>query len=102
MLTGPSNTVWAGALTLLLVHQETGCPHSARQAARLLECIAESDGLDEAAVRARIAAQMTNAERMARADVVIDNSGTLEQFVAKLDAAWNELLERRKAKEVAR
>lgn len=48
MLTGPSNTVWAGALTLLLVHQETGCPHSARQAARLLECIAESDGLDEA------------------------------------------------------
>jgi len=60
------------------------------------------DGLDEAAVRARIAAQMTNAERIARADVVIDNSGTLEQFVAKLGAAWNELLERRKAKEVAR
>jgi hypothetical protein len=44
----PNHAIWAGALTLLLVHQETGCPHSARQAARLLECIAESDGLDDA------------------------------------------------------
>jgi phosphopantetheine adenylyltransferase/dephospho-CoA kinase len=60
------------------------------------------DGLDEAAVRARIAAQMTNAERVARADVVIDNSGTLDLLIGKLDAAWNALLERRKAKEATR
>jgi hypothetical protein len=47
MTAAPNHAVWAGALTLLLVHQETGCPHSARQAARLLECIAESEGLDD-------------------------------------------------------
>jgi hypothetical protein len=48
MATGPGHEIWAGALALLLVHQETGCPHSARQAARLLERIAESEGVDEA------------------------------------------------------
>ena len=47
MTAAPNHTIWAGALTLLLVHQETGCPHSARQAARLLECIAEGEGLDD-------------------------------------------------------
>jgi phosphopantetheine adenylyltransferase/dephospho-CoA kinase len=60
------------------------------------------DGVDEAAVRARIAAQLTNAERIARADVVIDNSGTLEELLMKLDAAWNALQTRRKEKEGAR
>jgi len=60
------------------------------------------DGLDEAAVRARIGAQMTNAERVARADVVIDNSGTLDQLLAKLEEAWNALLARRKAQEAVR
>jgi len=60
------------------------------------------DGLDEAAVRARIAAQMTNAERIARADVVIDNSGTPAQLTAKLDEAWAGLQARSKGKEAAR
>jgi phosphopantetheine adenylyltransferase/dephospho-CoA kinase len=60
------------------------------------------DGLDEAAVRARIAAQMTNAERIARADVVIDNSGTLDDLVAKLDEAWQALQARRAARGGAR
>jgi phosphopantetheine adenylyltransferase/dephospho-CoA kinase len=60
------------------------------------------DGLDEAAVRARIAAQMTNAERIAHADVVIDNSGTREALMAQLDEAWAGLQARCKDKEAAR
>jgi dephospho-CoA kinase len=60
------------------------------------------DGVDEAAVRARIAAQLTNAERIAKADVVIDNSGTPDQLIAKLDEAWNALQARLATKEVGR
>ena len=48
MAAATNHAIWAGALTLLLVHQETGCPHSARQAARLLARIADSEGLDDA------------------------------------------------------
>lgn len=33
----PSSELWAGALSLVLIHHETGCPHSALNAARLLE-----------------------------------------------------------------
>ena len=60
------------------------------------------DNVDEAAVRARIAAQLTNAERIARADVVIDNSGSQDDLVAKLDAAWTALEARRAVREAAR
>jgi len=52
------------------------------------------DGVDEAAVRARIGAQLSNAERIARADVVIDNSGTPAELVARLDEAWQALQSR--------
>lgn len=38
--------LWAGALSLVLIHDETGCPHSALHAARLLERLVDSDGLD--------------------------------------------------------
>jgi dephospho-CoA kinase len=44
------------------------------------------DGLDEAAVRARLAAQMPLAEKAAAADYVIDNSGTLDAAEARADA----------------
>lgn len=47
----PSNELWAGALSLLLIHAETGCPHSARNAARLLEQISATDGVDDATRR---------------------------------------------------
>lgn len=60
------------------------------------------DNVDEAAIRARIAAQLTNAERIARADIVIDNSGTQVELVAKLDAAWTALQTRRSVREAAR
>ena len=47
------------------------------------------DGVDEAAVQARIDAQLSNAERVALADVVIDNGGSEADLLSKLDAEWN-------------
>ena len=55
------------------------------------------DGLDEAAVRERLAAQLSNGERAARADVVIDNSGGLDSLHRQLDAQWQRLLAPRRA-----
>lgn len=43
----PANNLWAGALSLLLIHSETGCPHSALNAARLLDRIGTLDDIDE-------------------------------------------------------
>lgn len=42
----PSPQLWAGALSLLLIHSETGCPHSASHAARLLSQLSEAEGVD--------------------------------------------------------
>ena len=47
-------------------------------------------GLDESDARARIAAQATDAERRAVADVVLDNSGTPEELAAQVDRFWAE------------
>ena len=55
------------------------------------------DGLDETAVRKRIASQLANEERAARADVVIDNSGDLDGLHRQLDAQWQRLLQPRRA-----
>ena len=49
------------------------------------------DGVDEAAVRARIDAQLSDAERIATADVVIDNDGSEADLLARLDAEWSRL-----------
>ena len=46
------------------------------------------DGVDEAAVRARIDAQLSNAERIPLADVVIDNGGSEAELLSQLDAEW--------------
>lgn len=46
------------------------------------------DGSDEAAVRSRIAAQLTNDERRSRADVAIDNSEDEEALRGQLDELW--------------
>jgi hypothetical protein len=40
----------------------------------------ERNGLDEAAARARIDSQLSNDERTARADVVIENNGTIDEL----------------------
>ena len=51
----------------------------------------QRDGVDAAAVEARINAQLSNAERRAAADVVIDNSGTLEEMQQQLKTLWSQL-----------
>jgi len=47
VLAMPPPELWAGALSLLLIHGESGCPHSARNAARLLERLSESSDVDD-------------------------------------------------------
>jgi dephospho-CoA kinase len=56
--------------------------------------LAARNGLDEAAARARIDSQLSNAERIARADVVITNNGTLDELQASIERAWDELQQR--------
>jgi dephospho-CoA kinase len=47
-------------------------------------------GMTEGDARARIAAQATDEQRRAVADVVLDNSGTREQLAAQVDRFWAE------------
>ena len=49
------------------------------------------DGLTEEEVWARIKNQMSREEKIARADVVLDNSGTPEKLYAQVDARLNEV-----------
>jgi dephospho-CoA kinase len=50
-------------------------------------------GLTEESARARIAAQATDAQRRAVADVVISNAGTREELTAAVDDLWARLRE---------
>jgi phosphopantetheine adenylyltransferase/dephospho-CoA kinase len=59
-----------------------------------VERIAIRNGLDEAAARARIASQLTNDERTSRADVVIENNGSLADLEARFNEEWAGLQER--------
>lgn len=52
--------------------------------------MAERDGLDAAAAAARIDSQMPLEEKLKRADVAIDSSGTIEQTREKLHRLWEE------------
>ena len=49
-------------------------------------------GLDSETAQARIAAQATDEQRRAVADIVLDNSGTVAQLRAQVDAAWGTLV----------
>jgi dephospho-CoA kinase len=49
-------------------------------------------GLDEATARARIAAQASDEQRRAVADIVLDNSGSMGELSAQVDAAWARLI----------
>lgn len=49
-------------------------------------------GMDPAAVAARMRAQLTDEARTARADVVIDNSGTRDELRAQVERLWRERL----------
>lgn len=55
--------------------------------------------LPEEEARAMIAAQMPAAEKRTRADLVIDNDGTLAELARKAEAAWAEIRERAGARQ---
>ncbi len=50
--------------------------------------LVEQRGMSEEAVRARVAAQASRQERLAKADFVIDNSGSLEHLAAEVERCW--------------
>jgi dephospho-CoA kinase len=53
--------------------------------------LVEGRAMDEADVRRRIAAQAPRADRLARADTVLDNSGPREELGKQVDAFWSRL-----------
>jgi dephospho-CoA kinase len=55
------------------------------------ERIVQRNGLTPEQADQRIAAQLTNDERTKRAQVVIENDGTLEQLERRVDDAWRGL-----------
>ncbi|KAB8189959.1 dephospho-CoA kinase [Nonomuraea phyllanthi] len=59
-----------------------------------LRRLAEHRGMPEADAKARIAAQASREERLAVADVVIPNEGTLEELDARVDEVWEDLTRR--------
>ncbi|KAE8765423.1 dephospho-CoA kinase [Georgenia thermotolerans] len=61
----------------------------AREEVRL-ERLVRDRGMTPEDARARIRAQATDAERRAVADVWLDNSGTVEDLLAAVDAVWRE------------
>lgn len=51
------------------------------------------DGVDAEAVRARIAAQLSNEERAAKARVVIENTASRQELASRLQREWRRLRE---------
>jgi dephospho-CoA kinase len=51
----------------------------------------EAKGLDREHVEARIRSQLSNAERIYQADVVIENDGTKEELDSKVETLWGKL-----------
>lgn len=54
--------------------------------------LVEQRGMREDDARARMARQVSREERLARADLVIDNSGTLAELEEAVAAAWDDIL----------
>ena len=50
-------------------------------------------GLSEDDIRSRMALQMPEEEKLARADIIVDNNGTLEELTARLDQVYLTLFE---------
>ena len=59
-----------------------------------VERLAARNGLDADAARARIASQLSNAQRTSRADLVIENNRDLDALQARIQEAWEQLQER--------
>lgn len=77
----------AGSYDLVLVVEADGETRVSRLVQR---------GLTEEDARARIAAQASDEERRAVADVVLDNAGTPEDLGRQVDAFWAERVESRR------
>lgn len=56
-----------------------------------IERLCRRDDIDEAAARARLAAQLPLADKVAEADWVIDNGGSVEQTRSQVEKVWREL-----------
>lgn len=56
--------------------------------------LAERNNMDEESARARISSQLTNDERVAKADTVIENNGGVDQLNAAIQQQWDELQKR--------
>ncbi len=63
--------------------------------AERLRRLTELRGMPEDEARARMAAQATREDRLAVADLVLDNSGDLEQLTARVRELWQQLEQRR-------
>ncbi len=78
----------------LLVEAEVDHPFDlvvvvqATPATRIRRLIKERD-MSRAAAESRVAAQASDAERLARADVVIDSDGTLAHTMSQTDELWH-------------
>jgi dephospho-CoA kinase len=88
----PSGTVSVYDMPLLVerglwVHEHLSVVVEADAETRVRRLV-EQRGLDEADARHRIAAQASDAERRAVADVVLDNSGSPADLVAAVDDLW--------------
>ncbi|MGH9137360.1 MAG: dephospho-CoA kinase [Acidimicrobiales bacterium] len=55
--------------------------------------LVDQRGMSESDARARIANQVDRQQRLAVADIVIDNSGTLDELRQRVDEVWVELQE---------
>lgn len=64
---------------------------TARPEVALARLVAQR-GISEAEARRRLDHQMPEAEKVAHADVVIDNSGSLEETRQQVNAAWQQVM----------
>lgn len=56
-----------------------------------LERLVSLRGMTEAAAQARLAAQTSREERLAAADIVLDNTGSIEDLEAEVDQVWTRI-----------
>ena len=55
----------------------------------IIQRLSERNGLIQEEARKRISSQMDQAERLSRADVIIDNSGDIAAMESAIDDLWN-------------
>jgi|WetSurMetagenome_2_1015567.scaffolds.fasta_scaffold135826_2 dephospho-CoA kinase len=60
----------------------------------MIHRIKDRPGYDEEVARSRIRSQMSNGERLKKADIVIENDGTAKDLKKKVKAAWLRLKKR--------